>query len=80
MSELKEDIRQLVAKIVKLPVEKVSYEANLFTELNIDSLLGVEIFAALDKKYGVNIPENQLKTVVTLSDLIDLVAKQLASK
>ncbi|MFA5112705.1 MAG: acyl carrier protein [Candidatus Margulisiibacteriota bacterium] len=78
--QLRGEIRQLVARITKLPVEKVSYEANLFTELNVDSLLGVEIFAALDKKYGVNIPENQLKAVNTLNDLIALVGKQLASK
>jgi len=78
--ELRSEIRKLIAKIIKLPEEKVGYEANLFTELNIDSLLGVEIFAALDKKYGVNIPENQLKAINTLNDLIALVGKQLASK
>ncbi|MCU0641888.1 MAG: acyl carrier protein [Candidatus Margulisbacteria bacterium] len=76
----KDEIRRLVAKIIKLPEEKVSYEANLFTELNVDSLLGVEIFAALDKKYGVNISEDQLRRITTLNDLIDLVVGQLAKK
>jgi acyl carrier protein len=70
----------LIAKIIKLPVEKVRYESNLFTELNVDSLLGVEIFAALDKKYGVNIPEDKLRNIATLNDLIALVEKQLANK
>jgi acyl carrier protein len=78
--ELRSEIRKLIARIIKLPEEKVAYDANLFTELNIDSLLGVEIFAALDKKYGVNIPENELKKINNLNDLIDLVAKQRASK
>jgi len=74
--QLRSEIRNIVAKIIKLPVEKVDPAANLFTELNVDSLLGVEIFAALDKKYGVNIPEEKLRGITTLNDIIELVAKQ----
>ncbi len=66
-------IKTLVAKILRMPEEKVSLDANLFTELNVDSLLGVEIFAALDKKYGINIPEARLKEINTLRDIIKVV-------
>ena len=68
-----QEIITLVAKIVKQPVDKVTLEANLFTDLRVDSLLGVEIFAALDKKYGLNVPEDKLREVTTVKDLVDLV-------
>lgn len=74
------EIRALVARIMKLPEDKVSLEANLFDDLGIDSLVGVEIFAALDKKYGVVIPENKLSQVTTLKDLANLVAELQAKK
>ena len=58
---------------IKLPEEKIDPNANLFTDLGVDSLLGVEIFASLDKKYGINIPEEKLRDINTLNDIIALV-------
>lgn len=71
--ELRKEIIKLVARIIKLPEEKIDPQANLFTDLGVDSLLGVEIFAALDKKYGLEIPEDKLRQTNTLNDLIGLV-------
>jgi len=67
------EIKSLVAKVVKLPEEKIEPNANLFTDLGVDSLLGVEIFAALDKKYGINVPEDKLRGLNTLNDIVLLV-------
>jgi acyl carrier protein len=72
-SQITKEVIELVAKIVKLPIDKVTLESNLFEELNVDSLIGVEIFAALDKKYGIDVPEAKLKDVRTVQDLINLV-------
>jgi len=72
-TQLEKEIRSMVARIVKLPEEKVGLEANLFTELRVDSLLGVEIFASLDKKYGIEVPEEKLKNIKTVRDLVDLI-------
>ncbi|MFA4843910.1 MAG: acyl carrier protein [Candidatus Margulisiibacteriota bacterium] len=74
------EIKTLVAKIIRKPEAEVTLGADLFNELGVDSLLGVEIFAALDKKYGVVIPEDLLKGVTTLGDLVQLVAEQRSSK
>ena len=70
---LSKEIKSLVAKVIKIPEEKIDLNANLFTDLGVDSLLGVEIFAALDKKYGVDVPEDKLRDVKTLNDIIALV-------
>ena len=71
--ELAREIKTLVAKIIKIPEEKITVSANLFTDLGVDSMTGVEILAALDKKYNLDLPEEKLKKVNTLSDLIELV-------
>lgn len=71
--ELENEIKKLVSKIIKIPEEKIDPNANLFYDLGVDSLLGVEILAGLDKKYGLNIPEDRLKNIATLNDIINLV-------
>ncbi len=78
--ELRNDIRKLIAKIVKLPEDKVTFESDLFADLNVDSLVGMEIFAALDKKYGIVTPENHLQSVRTLGDLAEMVAGLVADE
>jgi acyl carrier protein len=71
--ELIREIKSMVARVIKVPEDKITPDANLFTDLGVDSLLGVEIFAALDKKYGVEIPEERLRTVATINDIVNLV-------
>lgn len=75
--DLSGEMKALVSKVIKIPEDKIAPDANLFTDLGVDSLLGVEIFAALDKKYKVNLPENRLREIKTLNDIIALVKEQL---
>ena len=77
---IRNEVRALVAKIVKLPEEKVNFDADLFSDLNVDSLVGMEIFAALDKRYAIVVPEDRLRELNTLDDLAKLVAQLLAGK
>jgi acyl carrier protein len=70
---LSKEVKTLVSKVIKIPEEKIDLNANLFTDLGVDSLLGVEIFAVLDKKYKIDVPEDKLKSINTLNDIINLV-------
>lgn len=79
-NDLEKEIRALVAKVIKIPEEKINLNANLFTDLGVDSLLGVEIFAVLDKKYGIEVPEDKLRNINTLNDIASLVRELLAKK
>jgi len=71
--DLFREIKALVSKVIKVPEEKIDPNVSLFSELGVDSLLGVEIFAALDKKYHIDVPESKLKSVSTLNDIVALV-------
>ena len=78
--QLSLEIRELVSKVIKKSVQDINPNANLFTDLGVDSLLGVEIFASLDKKYGLDVPEEKLRHVNTLNDIIALVKELLIEK
>ena len=70
---LEKEIKSLVAKVLKMPEEKIKPDTNLFSDLGVDSLLGVEIFAVLDKKYQIDVPESKLREVHTLNDIVKIV-------
>lgn len=70
MAQIEQEIRSIVSKIIKVPEDKLSPDADIFREYGVDSLLGIEILAALDKKYGIDIPEDKVRGIRTLNDII----------
>lgn len=78
--DLAKEVTHLISRIVKIPEDKINPNANIFNELGVDSLLGVEIFADLDKKYGLSLDEDKIKNINTLNDIVELVKEQLAER
>lgn len=76
MTNLKEELRALIAEIA----EKDEIPDDVaFMDLGIDSMMGVEIVAAIERKYQVKIDDAELSEVTTLSNSMALVKKKLHS-
>ena len=72
--ELQREVVAIVAEIAELEPDQVSLEASL-EELDIDSLDGLRIVAAVDKKYGIVIDESEIGKIRTMPDVIELVRR-----
>ncbi len=58
----------------ELKADQLVPEANLFTELGLDSLDVVDLVVALQKKFDVSIRDNErIRDIRTLSDLYDFI-------
>jgi acyl carrier protein len=74
MSNLKEELRELIAEIA----EKDEIPDDVaFKDLGIDSMMGVEIVAAIERKYQVKIEDAELAEITTLNSSMQLVTKKL---
>jgi len=71
---LKEELRSLIAEISE--VDEIPDDAN-FKELGIDSMMGVEIVAAIERQYRIKISDAELNEVSTLTKSFDLVRAKL---
>jgi acyl carrier protein len=80
LAEIETEIKSLVSKIIKVPEDKLDVNVNIFTEYGIDSLLGVEILAGLDKKYDLDIAEDKIRSIKTVNDIIRITKELLAKK
>jgi acyl carrier protein len=79
LAELEWEIRTMVSKIIKVDESTIDPDANIFSEYGVDSLLGVEILAGLDKKYGIDIPEQKIREIKSLND-ITRIAREMINK
>jgi acyl carrier protein len=75
-TNLKEELRELIAEIA----EKDEIPDDIaFKDLGIDSMMGVEIVAAIERKYQVKIEDAELAEITTLNSSMQLVTKKLRS-
>jgi len=71
---LKEQLRSLVAEIAEK--DEVPDGAS-FKDLGIDSMMGVEIVAAIERQYQIKIADDELKEVSTLNKSYAIVLSKL---
>lgn len=74
--QMKEELRALISEIAEK--DEIPDDVS-FKDLGIDSMMGVEIVAAIEKKYRVKIEDAELAEVTTLNASMALVQKKLAS-
>lgn len=73
-AKLKEELRALIAEISeKDEIPDDTY----FRDLGIDSMMGVEIVAAIERQYKIRIEDAELQQVSTLSRSAELVKRKI---
>ena len=72
--KLKQELRSLISEIAEK--DEVPDDTH-FKELGIDSMMGVEIVAAIERKYQVKIDDAELAEITTLTGSMALVQKKL---
>jgi len=72
--EILAGIGEIVEEIAGVPADEVT-PSKSFVDLDIDSLSMVEIAVAAQDKFGVEIPDDQLKDLTTVQDVVNYVSK-----
>ncbi len=69
----------VIAKTQHIPVEAIKPES-LFQELNIDSMDGINIVFALENEFGVQISDEDAKSIRGVPDVVEGIEKLLRQK
>ncbi len=69
---LENEIRSIVAEILEVDESKIATNARFVEELGMDSMMALEILAAVEKKYKIKIPEEYLPKVTSLNNMVDI--------
>jgi acyl carrier protein len=75
--ELEEKVRKVLAENLGRDFEEVTLEARLEEDLDADSLDLVEAVLALEEELGVKIPEEEMESVKTVREAVDLVSGKI---
>ena len=73
--EILAGLGEIVEEIAGVPADEVTPNKSFVDDLDIDSLSMVEIAVAAQDKFGVEIPDDQLKDLTTVQDVVNFVVK-----
>ncbi len=79
VENLENDITAIVAEVTELEESEIweKRDADFFKDLEIDSLLALEILALIEKKFKVQIPEEKLVDITSLNATIEMTRSTL---
>ena len=80
MSDVAERVKKIVVEHLGVEADKVVDSANFIDDLGADSLDTVELVMAFEEEFGVEIPDDQAETIVTVGDAVTYLEKASTKK
>ena len=80
LANLEKEIRDIVAEVLETEPELLNPDAKFVEELGMDSMMALEILAAIEKKFRIAIPEDKLSSFGSLNETIRLIEEVMSKK
>lgn len=75
MKDIDQEVRGVIAGIIEMKPDDIDADANLVKDLGMDSMMALEILAALERRFKIKIPEQELPKITTLGRAVDVTKK-----
>jgi len=75
---LEREIREIVAEILEVKPEEVTSESTINQLMEIDSVVLLEILVSLERRYQIDISEDEVKDITQLQHLVELIRRKTA--
>ncbi len=63
----------IVNEVAGIPAESVAMEKSFVDDLDVDSLSMVEVVMLCEEKFGVTIPDSEVKNLNTVADAVNYI-------
>ncbi|RJP08408.1 acyl carrier protein [Streptococcus pseudopneumoniae] len=77
---MKDKIKNIIADITERKVEEISFDLELVDELEIDSMMSLEILTDLERDFDIVVTEEDFANFITVNDIYELVKEKVNEK
>ena len=77
--EIREGLAAILQEVAGLDPAEVEMDKSFVNDLDVDSLLLVEVVVAAEERFGISIAEDELKEGGTVGDLVHAIGGVLAA-
>ena len=75
--EVQQRVKKVIKQVLKLNDENISNDANFVFDLGADSLQSVELVAAFEEEFNIEMVEDKALEVQTVSDAVKFISQYL---
>lgn len=75
--EIHAKVKEIVAQVLKMDVEEVADDANFIFDLGSDSMQSLELIAAFEEGFNIEMDEDKALEIQTVSDAAVFIAGYL---
>lgn len=75
--EIRAEVKRLIAEVTEREPQEITDTALFQDELGVDSLMAMEVMVAVDKKYRINIPEDEFQKIRNVDDTVVVVQRYI---
>jgi len=69
MKEKINEVINLISEVADIPKENITAKSRLTIDLGLESLDIVTLISTMEEKYGITIPDKDIKTIQTVEDI-----------
>jgi acyl carrier protein len=73
--EIQSGLAEIVNEVAGVPADDVKMDKSFVDDLDIDSLSMVEVVVAAEEKFGVKIPDDDVKNLRTVGDAVSYIER-----
>ena len=74
--EIRAGLAEIVNEVAGIPADDVQLDKSFTDDLDVDSLSMVEVVVAAEEKFGVKIPDDEVKNLKTVGDAVAYIEKR----
>ena len=78
--QIRAEIKRLVANVTEREPDEILDTAHYMDELGVDSLMAMEVMIAVDKKFKIDIPEEEFNKATNVDESVAMVEHWLAAR
>lgn len=80
MDDVEGQVRGIVSRVAKVPESRLGLDTDLRIDLNVDSLQGLQIVAAVEKQFGLRVPDEELDLYTSIRSIVDTLKRLQAAR
>ena len=75
MNEIYETILNIIEDVTDIPKDEIEEDSSLISDLDISSIEIMAVVSKVEKEFSIKIKEEQLLTIETVKELVELVSE-----
>ncbi len=76
-NEINQRVKNVIARILETDETAIDDDANFIFDLGADSMQSIQLVAAFEEEFDIEMEEDQALEVQTVSGAVDFIAEQL---